>query len=288
MIVDFFIVGAPKSGTTSLYFYLNEHSEIEMSSQKEPDFFSDKPLQKQNMYYRKARIDTIKKYNSLFTKRNVSLRGEASVSYLFYDEVPHKIFSYNPDAKIIIMLRDPVDRAFSHYLMDFRLGLISESFEAIINKHSTDKNADLFYQQYIKVSEYSSQVKRYLEVFSRENIYFIDYDDFKNNTSDVIDSVLIFLGLSHDFKPHLSKQYNTYNAARNSLIHYIYSFATFRKILSIVFPRVFRQNIRSLLFTSRDKPELSDDTRGLLKNHFKSNVNELSEILKKDFSKWIK
>ena len=63
MIVDFFIVGAPKSGTTSLYFYLNEHSEIEMSSQKEPDFFSDKTLQKQNMYYRKARIDTIKKYN---------------------------------------------------------------------------------------------------------------------------------------------------------------------------------------------------------------------------------
>ena len=71
--VDFFIVGAPKAGTTSLYHYLNEHLEIEMSSQKEPDFFSDKSLQKQKLYYAKNRIDTIEKYNSLLFYETLSL-----------------------------------------------------------------------------------------------------------------------------------------------------------------------------------------------------------------------
>ena len=68
------------------------------------------------------------------------------------------------------MLRNPIERAFSHYLMDYRLGLISESFEAIIHKTSKHKNANLFYQQYIEVSEYTKQLKRYLDLFSKDNI----------------------------------------------------------------------------------------------------------------------
>ena len=126
MKVDFFIVGAPKAGTTSLYHYLNEHPEISMSSQKEPDYFSDADIQNEGMYYGKNRIDTIKKYHSLFDDNSESkLKGEASVSYLFYKNVPQKIKAYNPDSKIIIMLRNPIERAFSHYLMDYRLGLVS-------------------------------------------------------------------------------------------------------------------------------------------------------------------
>ena len=96
MKVDFFIVGAPKAGTTSLYHYLNEHLEVEMSSQKEPDYFSDDALQEQGMYYGKNRIDTLDKYNNLFVNPQAKLRGEGSVSYFFYDDVPNKIKKYNP------------------------------------------------------------------------------------------------------------------------------------------------------------------------------------------------
>jgi len=84
MKVDFFIVGAPKAGTTSLYYYLNEHPEIEMSSQKESDYFSDAAIQEQGMYYGKNRIDTEEKYKGLFnTKKKDVIFGEGSVSYLF-------------------------------------------------------------------------------------------------------------------------------------------------------------------------------------------------------------
>ena len=288
MIVDFFIVGAPKAGTTSLYYYLNEHSDIEMSSQKEPDFFSDESIQKQKMYYGKNRIDTIEKYHSLFSENNFILRGEASVSYLFYEDVPRKIISYNPDAKIIIMLRDPIERAFSHYLMDYSLGLVSVSFESIINRQSKHKNVDLFFQQYIELSEYANQIKRYLEIFSRENIYFIDYDDFKNNTSHVVNNVFKFLEVNNDFSPYLSKQYNTYTTPKNMIIRYVYSFVSFRKILARILPENLKKKIFSLFFTSYNKPKLSDETRDFLKQYFANNVNELSELLNKDFTKWIR
>ena len=286
--VDFFIVGAPKAGTTSLYHYLNEHSEIEMSSQKEPDFFSDQSLQKKKLYYDKNRIDTLEKYNSLFEREDVILRGDSSVSYLFYEDVPHKIITYNPDAKIIIMLRNPIDRAFSHYLMDYSLGLISESFETIIQKQSKHKNANLFYQQYIQVSEYSKQIKRYLEVFSKDNIHFIDYEDFKNDTSDVVNSVFLFLGVNDDFQPYLKKKYNTYTAPKNSLIRYVYSFVAFRKMVANILSKNLTKTIRNLFFTSDKKPQLSELTRNFLKKHFESDVRELSELLNKDFTKWIR
>jgi len=168
MKVDFFIVGAPKAGTTSLYHYLNEHPQVEMSIQKEPDYFSDKAIQKQGMYYGKNRIDTLKKYEALFMQKEAVLYGEWSVSYLFYENVAEDIKSYNPNAKIIIMLRNPIDRAFSHYLMDYRLGLVSESFEDIIDKKSNHKNAHLFYQQYIQVGEYANQIQKYFKVFDTD------------------------------------------------------------------------------------------------------------------------
>ena len=285
--VDFFIVGAPKAGTTSLYHYLNEHPEIEMSSQKEPDFFSDEALQNQKLYYGKNRINTIEKYHSLSKREDNILKGDASVSYLFYKDVPHKIIEYNPNAKIIIMLRNPIDRAFSHYLMDYRLGLISASFDSIIYKQSKVKNAHLFYQQYIQVSEYSNQIKRYLEVFSRKNIYFIDYDDFKNETSDIIKNIFLFLDLNSNFQPNLRKKYNTYTENKNMIIRYTYSFLPLRKLLSNILPKKLIEKIISFIFISNKKPKLSEKNIYFLKKYFENDVSELSILLNKDFTKWI-
>ena len=288
MKVDFFIVGAPKAGTTSLYHYLNEHLEIEMSSQKEPDYFSDEALKRQGMYYGKNRIDNLEKYHGLFANKDVKLRGEASVSYLFYDDVPKKIKEYNSKAKIIIMLRNPIDRAFSHYLMDYRLGLVSDSFDSIIKKKLKHKNASLFFQQYIKLSEYSQQVSRYLEVFDKENIMFIDYEDFKKDVSAVVDKAYLFLGVNNDFQPNLKKKHNTYTMPKNSIIRFIYSFVSFRKFLTNIVPKSIVKWIRNLLFKSDKKPALSNDTRKFLAFYFKDDVDYLSVLLKKNYSKWIK
>ncbi|MGY8917438.1 MAG: sulfotransferase family protein [Flavobacteriales bacterium] len=288
MKVDFFIVGAPKAGTTSLYHYLNEHPEISMSSQKEPDYFSDADIQNEGMYYGKNRIDTIKKYHSLFDDNSESkLKGEASVSYLFYKNVPQKIKSYNPEAKIIIMLRDPIDRAFSHYLMDYRLGLVSDSFEDIIDQKSVHKNAKLFYQQYIELSEYTNQVKRYLNVFDGKEILFIEYEDLKKDALGIVKKTYLFLGVNQVYRPDVNKKHNTYTMPKNSIIRFIYSFVILRNILSFFFQKNLVNRLKIVLFKNDKKPKLLDKTRDRLKQFFTNDVNKLAKMLNKDFSRWI-
>jgi hypothetical protein len=288
MKVDFFIVGAPKAGTTSLYHYLEEHPEIEMSSQKEPDYFSDIPLQEQGMYYGKNRINTLDKYESLFAQKEGVIYGEGSVSYLFYENVAEDIKKYNPNAKIIIMLRNPIDRAFSHYLMDYRLGLVSDSFEDIINKKSKYKNAHLFYQQYIEVSEYAKQIQRYCNVFSTDNLLLIDYEDFKGDVSGTVDLVYDFLKVSTEFAADVNTKHNTFTMPKNKGIRFIYSFVFLRKILTFIFPKSLVKNIKGLLFKADKKPELLEETRNQLKQFFSDDVRELGRVLGKDYSKWTK
>ena len=287
MKVDFFIVGAPKAGTTSLYHYLNEHPEIEMSSQKEPDFFTDLDIYNSGMYYGKNRINTIEKYHNLFGSRS-KLRGEASVSYLFNKNVPQKIKTYNPDAKIIIMLRNPVERAFSHYLMDYRLGLVSDAFEDIVNRKKKNNKNDLFYQQYIEVSVYSKQVKRYLNVFEKENILIIDYIDFKEDISEVLDRLFQFIGVSTDFEPNVEKKHNPYSMPKNKIIRFIYSFVALRKVLKLLFSKTLAKKARLLLFKEDKKPKLSKALRLQLNKYFKNDIERLGKLLDKDYLRWIK
>ena len=288
MKVDFFIVGAPKSGTTSLYHYLSEHPQVEMSSQKEPDYFSDKAIHEQGMYYNKNRVNTLDKYESLFVQKESVVYGEASVSYLFYENVAEDIKKYNPNAKIIIMLRDPIERAFSHYLMDYRLGLISDSFENVLAKISKHKNAHLFYQQYIEVSKYAKQIQRYLDFFKKENILFIDYEDFKKNVSKTVDQVYNFLNISTEFVADINTKHNTFIMPKNKIIRLIYSFVFLRKILTFLFPVYLVKNIRVLLFKSDKKPELLKETRSLLSIIFNDDIKKMEEVLAKNYSKWIK
>ena len=288
MKVDFFIVGAPKAGTTSLYHYLSEHPQVEMSSQKEPDYFSDKAIHEQGMYYAKNRVDTLDKYESLFVQKESVVYGEASVSYLFYENVAEDIKKYNPNAKIIIMLRDPIERAFSHYLMDYRLGLISDSFENVLAKISKHKNAHLFYQQYIEVSKYAKQIQRYLVFFEKDNILFIDYEDFKINVSKTVDQVYNFLNISTEFVADINTKHNTFIMPKNKIIRLIYSFVFLRKILTFLFPVYLVKNIRVLLFKSDKKPELLKETRSLLSIIFNDDIKKMEEVLAKNYSKWIK
>ena len=287
MIVDFFIVGAPKAGTTSLYHYLNEHPQVEMSSQKEPDYFSDKAINEQGMYYGKNRVNTLDKYESLFVQKESVVYGEGSVSYLFYDNVAEDIKKYNPNAKIIIMLRNPIERAFSHFLMDYRLGLIRDSFENVIANKSKHKNAHLFYQQYIEVSKYTTQIQRYLDFFEKDSILFIDYDDFKKNVSETVDKAYNFLNISTDFAANINTKYNAFTMPKNKIIRFIYSFVFLRKILTFLFPIYLVRNIRGFLFKEDEKPELLKETRVLLGKIFNDDIRKLEEVLGKDYSKWI-
>ena len=208
--------------------------------------------------------------------------------HIFYKKVPKKIKKYNPNAKIIIMLRNPSHRAFSHYLMDRRLGLVYDSFEDVIDKKSNHKNAELFYQQYIQVGQYTDQVKRYLEFFDRKTYYSLNMKILEKDIVNVMNRVYKFLNVESVSKINLNKKHNTYSRPKNNFIRFIYSFVSLRNIMTNFLPKKMIKAIRSVLFKKDNKPSLSGETKQKLKMLFEDDVNELSKILNIDFSSWIK
>ena len=148
MLPNFIIVGAPKAGTTSLYHYLSEHPQVFMSDPKEVNFFSKEEIEAQGLYYQDFKAKDLNSYEKLFNEGiGKKAVGEGSVSYLFYPDTPAKIKASIPEVKIIILLRNPVERGYSHYLMDYRMGLTDLSYEEIVYKTSSHKNLNLYYQQ---------------------------------------------------------------------------------------------------------------------------------------------
>ena len=286
--VDFFIVGAAKAGTTSLYSYLNKHPEIEMSTIKEPNYFSNEFIEKQSLYYKKESIKSLKKYHSLYSDTKNLIRGEASVSYLFYEKVPKKIFKYNSRSKVIIMIRNSSDRAYSHYLMDKRLGFVRESFENIVHKKSTHKNSALFYQQYIELGQYSFQIKNYFDVFSKKNILIVDYDDFIYNSSEVLNKVCVFLNVENRSFSNTNKVYNKYTNASNKLVKVLYTFRFLREFIGNFFSESLKIKIQALFFTDEKKPTLNSEIQIYLKEYYKVELEKLSKLLNQNYSKWIK
>jgi len=287
MLPTFLIVGAPKAGTTSLYHYLSEHSQVFMSNPKEVNFFSREEIEAQGLYYKDFQANNFEDYEKLFEdSKGEQAIGEASVSYLFYPNVPLKIKRLIPKCKIIIVLRDPVERAFSHYLMDKRLGFVNLDFDEIVYKKKKHKFLDLYYQQYIELGLYFEQVLRYLTVFAENQVKIFLFDDIKNDLNKVIIDLCKFLGINFNFKFDLTKKYNTFSMPKNKLVLLFYSSTYIRKIFNAIIPVVIKDKITNAFFEKNKKPEINLQTKIKLKNIYKPDIQKLENLIKKNLSNW--
>ena len=287
MKVNLFIVGAPKAGTTSLYHYLNEHPEVQMSNIKEPDYFSNQEIIDQKLYYKSKCIDNLDDYNELFNNKECKIYGDASVSYLFYPKVPQRIFKYNPKSKIIIMLRDPIERAYSHYLMDYRLGLVDATLDDIINNKNLSNKNKLYYQQFISLGLYYHQVKRYIDVFGKQNIFIIFQSEFKQERDRIMSELYKFLDIKQ-FISNYNKQYNAFVMPKNLIIRRINSFTAFKKFIKKMLPNLAINYIKSILFTNKHKPILDKKLRQKMLNFFIEDVILLENLLSRNLEEWKK
>ena len=280
MKVNTFIVGAPKAGTTSLHFYLNQHPEICMSSVKEPNFFSAKEVE--SLYYNSDIISSTKDYNSLF-ESDVKIKGESSVSYLYYQQVARRIYEYNNDAKIIIMLRNPVHRLFSHYLMDKRLGFCSVSLQEIYDNRGLHS---LFFQQFFSLGNYSEQIKRYQEVFDKSQILILLYDDLKSDTESSVNTVFSFLGVEQK-KVYLQVK-NQMLVPDNSFLSAIYKLRFIRKSLRFLFPPQMVKWIKKTFFNSKNSHSLSTSELEMISNYYEDEISHLELLINANLSAWKK
>ncbi len=286
MKVDFFIVGAPKAGTTSLYKYLNQHQDVVMSSVKEPNYFSNEELESQDLYYASKNITDEKDYHSLFQANGEKKKlGEASVSYLFYPKVSKRIFTYNKDAKIIIILRNPVDRAYSHYKMDFRLGFVKRDFEDLVLNNNQE--GSLFYQQYIDLGLYHLQVKSYIDEFGSTNVCVMFYEDLKKDRATFVNNIFSFLNLKSDSNINFNLKYNKSKLPSNNFMRYLYSISLVRKTASFLFNERLINFINKNFFRESNQ-EIESKVRHKLNQVFLNDIFMLEKLLNKDLSSWKK
>ena len=147
----FLLVGAPKAATSSLYHYMNQHDDIYVPADKEPHYFSYPEVS--DNYYEAPIVTTEEEYLRLFADRQGQrMAGDFSPSYLFHSQAASRIKAFQPRAKILILLRNPIKRAISHFLMDVREGLQQRPLADFF--HATDEDR-LFYREYIELGMYS-------------------------------------------------------------------------------------------------------------------------------------
>jgi hypothetical protein len=238
VLPDFYILGGQKCGTSSLYDYLTTHPSIEPCYTKEPSYF-DRYFERGLHWYKVNFPFKIHKFIATNILKNKFITGEASVRYLDHPFAPQRIKEITPNAKFIILLRNPIDRAHSHYTMIYRRNSESSSFVDAIenekeritepfNKMLNDSNyySDIYFRHaYLHRGIYVDKIKRWMEVFPKEQFLIIQSEEFFKNPSKIYNDVLEFLGLpSYDLKEYdaIRKQQKSIleKHTRDKLQHY--------------------------------------------------------------------
>lgn len=275
---NFFIVGTPKSGTTSLFHYLQEHPEVFLPELKEPHFFSCPEVK--NTYYKTKIVDSKQEYLDLYQEReSYKAVGDLSSSYLFNKETPKRIHQFNPYAKIIIVLRNPVERALSHYLMDVNLGYINVSLSKVINNKDTFKQ---HYQEYIELGFYEQQIRAYTKQFPDSQIKVVLSDTLYANTAETLKDIYSFINVSTTFITDFETVHNSYTEPRFKALKSLVQSDGLKKMI----PSSLKSGLKSLIYkTNAEKPKLEVE-KDLLREIYKKSIVETETLINQDLSSW--
>jgi Sulfotransferase domain len=255
---NLFIVGAARAGTTSLYHYLGQHPEIYMSPLKEPDFFS--PGANPRRWVEKAYTEDA--YLALFRGAGPEkLLGEASTSYLWFPTAAEAIHARVPLAKILIVLREPIERAYSHYLMDVSDGVEDRGFYEVIRDSARDG-----VPSYADFGLYCEQVKRYLDLFAGQ-VLVVFFDQLFADVRPWLRRMFEFLAVDPGFSDNVRLDWHhLYARPRNRVGRALVDSAgSVRRMLGRpVLPRVLQKPARRLVLTTGAKPPLDPDAHAYL------------------------
>ncbi len=268
---NFFIAGAPKAGTDSLYYELNRHPEIYMSPIKEPCYFSSEIRPENFDPELQARMEELvnvsrdytrgdmsrKRFGGIVTDWNDYLRlfsaarnrkaiGEGSVCYLWSKSAPTAIASRLPSAKIIIVLMDPAERAFAQYRKSVQDGHVNQSFREHVEaslQYSSDKLGLL--HPFLEFGNYAEQIERYLLAFPRSQIDISFYEDAVADYNRWFGRILSFLEVDPNFLPGLDERGN------------------------------------------EQPPEMRTEDRSLLVEYYREDIRRLEELLHRSLSAWL-
>jgi hypothetical protein len=293
---DFFIVGAPKSGTTALFSYLKTHPDVFMSTIKEPHFFAS------DIRGRRRRVTTWEEYLNCFAGARGEKRiGEASTSYLRSHTAPYELRAAVAEARIIIMVRNPVDIMYASYSenvfdafedsADFGTALKTDEgrgLRTLPRQREEDEPIGVF--GYREQARLAPQVKRYLELFGRDKVHIVVFDDFRTETLRMYRDVLCFLDIDDTIHPrHLPVIHGNRRVRSRALQKLMMRPPqALRTLLPGYVRRLLQQCALRMNVVTEPRPPMDPDLRRRLQSQVAAEVEELGSLLDRDLSAWYK
>tara|TARA_B100000315_G_C14571105_1_gene585564 strand:- start:503 stop:1396 length:894 start_codon:yes stop_codon:yes gene_type:complete len=290
VIPNFFLVGAPKCGTTSLSLYLEEHPEVFVSDPKEPHFFSND--------INNGGIKDLSGYLDCFKGAHGGCRtiGDTSTLYLYSKTAIQNIIKFNPKSRFIVMLRNPLEIAFSfHQLALKKFGETETDFEKAWDLQLERKQGnqipkwcpDPTLLLYGDIAMLGSQVERLLDRVERKKVYFIIFDNLIKDTKTEYKKVLNFLSIDSNHYPDFIIYNKTQRIKYPSLFKRLFQFIWLKNKLGInksfgIGKILMKYNIVDSL-----PPSINGKMRNRLSGFYKKDIELLSELINKDFSKWL-
>ncbi len=310
---NFIGLGVAKAGTTSLYHYLQQHPEVYLSPIKETNYFISDFIQSHQLrkdLLRSTKVDmqaylaaptlapfhsastvlTQEHYLALFREVNEQKAiGEVCTSYFLVPSSLDKIKAEFPDVKLFAILRNPIERAFSGYVMNLREGKTDQENQLLAFKNDyerPDKGWGINFN-YIDGGLYAPTLQKLYELFPAKNIKIFLYDDYKKNSSEVIRSLYTFLNVDPDFKADTSQNYNVGGLPRFKKLNQWMVKTGLREMIRRLFPQSVKNQLLKIMYSSKHQLSLQDDARKYLKEVFKDDIKATGQILNRDLSPWI-
>jgi Sulfotransferase family len=294
----FLVIGAARSGTTALTHFLRQHPEVFICNPKEPHFmaFAGRRVAfhgpGDDVTMNNEAITDYGAYQKLFRNhRGARAIGEGSVSTLYYYEpaIPN-IRRYAPDTKLVVILRNPLDRAYSSFLYMTARGFepLAEFEQALDEEHKRIEQGWHHIWHYTRMGLYSAQLQAFLEAFGPQRLKVLLYEDFNQHTTRVLAELYAYLGVRPDFRPDTSQILNRSGKPRNRLAHNLITSlgrtTTLKQCIKAVVPTALREEVRNWNLA---RPAMSNDARLRLREVFRADVQQLATLLGRRLDHWL-
>ena len=295
---DFIIGGAPKCGTTSLHFILDQHPDIALPPDEVNFLDADDPINWPDFFFvRSGTLDwrdpkAVEWYKSRFALPSAPrMTGEDSTRYLFSPAVPYRVRDLMPNARVIFMLRDPVKRAYSQYWHDIKMMRETRSFEAAISKNPS----------IVACSTYAPHLRLWFDVLGRERVHVVLFEDFIAHRQKTLDEVLDFIGaprfdapvqqdwFNRTFYPSSTVAQRGLNligrhiARQRYRTHMRSQITATDRLLNRLYQNWFHK-VNPLMLKSTRKPPMDTRTDAFLTSHLQDRNRDLSDLLDRDLA----
>jgi hypothetical protein len=307
---DFLIIGAYKSGTTSLVDYLGQHPGIFLPDLQEPNYFAfspevvasavgNKPEIEWEGVYRRPRARNLAQYESLFVDAPATaVVGECSPEYLRNPVASGRIQAELPGVKLLAILRNPVERTLSDYSARVRDSLETESLEVVIDRsmataeaapqaavNSESLNAKGYYD-YLETGFYGRQLRRYIETFPSAQLKVLLTEDLRDGAG--LREAAVWLGVDPDWQPDVSGTRNVSGAPRNKAVATAYKLRRqLRPWLKPIVPDALQRRVDGVLAKGLERQSMAPETRAKLIEIFRPDIELLARLLDRDLSAWL-